>query len=401
MDIELDIFLTPAVAAVSLFVGEILRRRISFFTRFCIPAPVIGGILFALISLICYKTGFATFSFDSNIKNVCMMLFYTTVGLCCNVHVIRQGGKPLVMLILLVALLIVLQNVLSMGISYALGLDAKFGLVAGSIPMVGGHGTSAGFGPVLEELGVGSATTYCTAAATFGLVAGSLIGGPIAERLIRKNKLMESYKEDDSENDKSVIVEDPNESEKEKESFFSHTLYLIVCIVGLGILFSQLLEETGITFPTYMGCLIVGALVRNFAVLTKGRYLHVSMSQVNLIGECSLSIFLGIAMCSLKLWELFDLALPLCLMLLAETILMFIVAYYLAFRLLGGDYDAAVMTAGVCGFGMGATPNAMANIQSVCEKYHPSIKAYLLIPIVGAMFSDMINSLILTALINF
>ncbi len=399
MEIQLDIFMTPAVAAVSLFVGELFRRHIKFFTRFCIPSPVIGGVLFALISLICHVTNVATFTFDPHIKNVCMMLFYTTVGLCCNIRVIRQGGKPLVILILLVALLVVLQNALAMGISVTLGHSYQFGLVAGSIPMVGGHGTSAAFGPVLEKLGVEDATTFCTAAATFGLVAGSLIGGPIAERLIEKNKLTANHKED-TKVDKSIVIERAEDGERQSTTLFSHTLYLIVCIVGFGILFSHLLELTGITFPTYMGCLIVGALARNFAVLTKGKFYQVPMEHVNTIGECSLSLFLGIAMCSLELWELFDLALPLCLMLLAETILMFLVAYHLSFRMLGGDYDAAVMTAGVCGFGMGATPNAMANVQSVCDKYHPSIKAYLLIPMVGAMFSDMINSLILTALIN-
>ena len=407
--LELNLYQTLAGAVIALWFGTYLKNRIYFLQRFCIPSPVIGGLLFALLTLAGYVSGLFVVSFDDRLKNLFMIFFFTSVGFQANLKTIKQGGKPLVLMVVLVAVLIVFQNLTAIGISLGLGLDGLIGMCAGSIPMVGGHGTAGGFAPVLENMGVTGAMSLTTAAATFGLVAGSLIGGPLAQRLIEKHHLLQ--KENDTANDTAHPEGGSKEAEmaasitlsqadKEKhKGDYTRALYLLIIAVGLGTLVSMALNLTGMTFPIYMGGMLSGAIIRNIDEFT-GNRISSPMREIDEIGSICLSLFLGIAMISLKLWELADLALPLCLMLGAQIIIMMLFAYFICFRVMGKDYDAAVLSAGFCGFGMGATPNAMANIQAVCDKYVPSWKAFLIIPIVGSMFTDFVNSLLITFFIN-
>lgn len=394
MTISLNMYQTLAVAVIALFLGKFLRSKISFLEKFCIPSPVVGGLLFAIMTLILYVTGIVEFNFDDTLREVCMVFFFTSVGFQANLKVLKSGGKSMIIFLVLVAILIVLQNLLAVGLSGAVGVTPLVGLCTGSIPMVGGHGTAGAFGPVLEDFGIGGATTLCTAAATFGLVAGSIIGGPIGNRLIRKKDLLKTAVAADD----SMLVE---EEEKHRRSFsmYAPAVYQIVLAAGIGTVVSYLLSLTGMTFPIYIGAMIVAAIMRNASEFSGKFTIH--MGEINDVGGICLSLFLGIAMITLKLWQLAELALPMVILLTGQLALMILFTYFVVFNIMGRDYDAAVLSAGTCGFGMGATPNAMANMQAICDKYAPSVKAYILIPIVGSLFADFINSLTITFFINF
>lgn len=384
---------TIAVAVVVLILGAFLKRKISFLEKFCIPAPVIGGLIFAIFTLICYSTGILEIDFDDTLKEVCMVFFFTSVGFQANLKVLKSGGKPLLIFLVLVIVLIITQNFTAIGLANLLGLDSLTGMTTGSIPMVGGHGTAGAFGPVLEDFGISGATTVCTAAATFGLVAGSLMGGPIGNRLIKKHNLLETIKNDDD----TLLVEEEEKHERHF-SMYAPAVFQLIIAVGIGTIFSKLLSLTGMTFPIYIGAMIAAAIMRNIGEYTGKITIH--MGEINDLGGICLSLFLGIAMITLKLWQLADLALPLVILLAGQVVLMFLFSYIVVFNVMGRDYDAAVLVAGTCGFGMGATPNAMANMQAICEKYEPSVKAYLIIPIVGSLFADFLNSLTITFFIN-
>ena len=393
MSITLDMYQTIAVAVVVLILGAFLKRKISFLEKFCIPAPVIGGLIFAIFTLICYSTGILEIDFDDTLKEVCMVFFFTSVGFQANLKVLKSGGKPLLIFLVLVIVLIITQNFTAIGLANLLGLDSLTGMTTGSIPMVGGHGTAGAFGPVLEDFGIRGATTVCTAAATFGLVAGSLMGGPIGNRLIKKHNLLETIKNDDD----TLLVEEEEKHERHF-SMYAPAVFQLIIAVGIGTIFSKLLSLTGMTFPIYIGAMIAAAIMRNIGEYTGKITIH--MGEINDLGGICLSLFLGIAMITLKLWQLADLALPLVILLAGQVALMFLFSYIVVFNVMGRNYDAAVLVAGTCGFGMGATPNAMANMQAICEKYGPSVKAYLIIPIVGSLFADFLNSLTITFFIN-
>ena len=393
MKIQLDMYQTLAIAVLVLMLGTFLKKRIFFLEKFCIPSPVIGGLLFAIFTCICYSTGLAEFSFDDILREVCMVFFFTSVGFQANLKVLKSGGKSLAVFLGLVISLIVLQNLLAVGMSRILGLDPLIGMCTGSIPMVGGHGTAGAFGPVLEDFDISGATTICTAAATFGLIAGSLIGGPLGKRLIEKKNLLETVVPEDD----SLLIEEEKKHERHTNMYAAAVFQLILAI-GLGTIFSWLLTKTGLTFPIYIGAMIAAALIRNIGEYSGKFTIH--MGEINDLGGIALSLFLGIAMITLKLWQLASLALPLFILLTSQVILICLFTYFVEFNIMGRDYDAAVLVAGTCGFGMGATPNAMANMQAICDKYSPSVKAYLLIPLVGSLFADFINSLVITFFIN-
>ena len=392
--LNVDMYQTLAAAVGVLYLGGFLKKKIKFLETFCIPAPVVGGIVFALLSCLLHRLGIVEFQFDETLKTVCMVMFFTSVGFQANLKVLKAGGKSLVVFLLCLVVLIFTQNFVAVGISKLLGISPLVGMCTGSIPMVGGHGTSGAFGTVLEDFGIKGATTVCTAAATFGLIIGSTMGGPIGRRLILKHDLL-----------KTAVAEDPSILEEDEQkhhrsvSMYAPAAYQLAIAMGIGTVLSWLLSMTGMTFPIYIGSMIAAAFMRNIGEY--GGKIHIHMGEINDIGGICLSLFLGIAMITLQLWQLAELALPMIILLLAQVVLMAMFSYFLVYNVMGRDYDAAVLAAGTCGFGMGATPNAMANMQALTEKFAPSIKAYMLVPIVGSMFADFINSLVITAFINF
>ena len=393
MSYSFDMYQTLGIATVVLLFGAWLRKKMVLLQKFCIPAPVVGGLIYAVIMAAIYGFTGMDFDYEETIKNICMVVFFTSVGFQANIKVLKKGGIGLIIMAVLVVVLIFLQNGISLLAAKMIGADSKIGLATGSIPMIGGHGTAGAFGPILEDFGLRGATTVCTAAATFGLIIGSLMGGPLAESLIRKRKLFEKEKPEDA----AILIEE-EKSHSHQVGMYAGAAYQLAIAMGLGTLVSWLLSLTGMKFPVYIGSLIVAAVMRNIGDHSKKINIH--MGEINDLGGIALSIFLGIAMITLKLWQIADLAMPMVILLVVQTVLMYLFARFVVFNTMGRNYDAAVLSAGFCGFGMGATPNAMANMQAVTDKYGPSVKAYILVPIIGSMFTDFFNSLVITLFIN-
>ena len=417
--IELDMIQTAGIGALALVVGMVLTRKVSFLQKFCVPSPVSGGILFSLLTLAIYSWCHVEVTFDGTLRDVFMLAFFTSVGFQSDLKVIRQGGRPLAIMLGLLVVIIAMQNLMPMGITRLMGVNPLIGMAAGSISMTGGHGTAGGFASVLEGMGLSGAGTIGMAAATFGLIAGSMLGGPLAERIIRTKLTHEQTQPQDEEIDPAMAGIESDEaspsgrakrlSTNEQEfQQYAKAAYCILMVMGAGTLLSWLLAKTGITFPTYFGALILAAVVRNVAGFvgyrSNGKWVKaerlLDMQRIVSVGNICLSLFLGMAMISLKLWELQNLALPLVVILVAQVLLMSLFAYFVAFPLLGRDYDAAVLCAGMCGFGLGATPNAMANMSAVCYKYRYTVKPFLIVPIIGAMFADLINTALITLFLN-
>ena len=417
--IELDMIQTAGIGALALLVGMVLTRKVVFLQKFCVPSPVSGGIIFSLMTLILYGWCDVEVSFDGTLKDVFMLAFFTSVGFQSDLKVIKQGGKLLVIMLILLVVIIALQNLMPMGITRLMGVDPLIGMAAGSISMTGGHGTAGGFASVLEGMGLHGAGTIGMAAATFGLIAGSMIGGPLAERIVRKKLTHEQMQAPDEEIDPAMAGIESDEaspagrtkrvSTNELEfQQYAKASYCIILVMGGGTLLSWLFAKTGITFPTYFGALILAAIARNtlgfISYKVNGKRVKadklLDMDRIISVGNICLSLFLGMAMISLKLWELQSLALPLIVILVSQVLMMALFAYLVAFPLLGRDYDAAVLCAGMCGFGLGATPNAMANRSAVCYKYRYTVKPFLIVPIIGAMFADLINTGMITLFLN-
>lgn len=408
--LELDMLQTAGLGALALVLGMYLTRRVKWLQRFCIPSPVSGGIVFSVVSLMLYKLWNVELVFDGTLKDVFMLVFFTSVGFQSNLKVLRRGGSTLLLMLGVLAFIIVVQNVLPLGIAWIMGVNPLVGMAAGSISMAGGHGTAGGFSAVLEGMGLSGAGTIAMAAATFGLIMGSVTGGPLAERLIRTKLTAEHLEPKDYEVDPAMAGLESDEaspagrakhisSNEQEFQQYAKATYALLIVVAAGSLMSWLLQQTGVTFPTYFGALIVAAIVRNVTETCKLTP-KMELDKIVSVGNICLSVFLGMAMVSLKLWELESLALPLVVMLVAQVVAMALIAYFVAFNILGRDYDAAVLVAGICGFGLGATPNAMANMSAVCYKYHYTVKPFLIVPIIGAMFVDLINTGFITMFLN-
>ena len=419
-NIELNMIQTAGIGAFALIVGIILTRKVAFLQRFCVPSPVSGGIIFALLTLALYSWFHIEVSFDGTLEDVFMLAFFTSVGFQSDLKVLKQGGKLLIIMLGLLVVIITMQNLMPIGIARLMGVNPLIGIATGSVSMTGGHGTAGGFASVLEEMGLRGAGTIGMSAATFGLIAGSMIGGPLAERIIRKKLTHEQMRPHDEEIDPAMAGIESDEaspagrakrvSTNEAEfQQYAKAFYCIILVMGAGTLMSWLLAKTDITFPTYFGALILAAIARNtlgfISFKRNGEWIKadklLDMDRIISVGNICLSLFLGMAMISLKLWELQSLAFPLIVMLVSQVLMMALFAYFVAFPLLGRDYDAAVLCAGICGFGLGATPNAMANMSAVCYKYRYAVKPFLIVPIIGAMFADFINTGILTLFLNF
>ncbi len=392
MKFTFDLFQTLALSVAALTLGSFIRKKVSFFERYCIPSPVIGGLVFAILSCILYTAGLIEFSFDDTMRDACMVFFFTCVGFQADLKTLRTGGKPLALFSLAIAALIILQNTLAIGMSKLLHISPLFGLCTGSVALVGGHGTSGAFGPVLEKAGFTGASSFCIASATYGLIAGGLLGGPIGNALIRRKKLHES------------VPAEMGPAVQKKGSRASHAhqyapaLFQLIAAAGIGTVVSRALSGMGMTFPVYIGAMIVAILMRNLSEHTDRFTVH--MEEITDMSGIFLNLFLGIAMISLKLWQLAELAVPMIILLAVQTVFMGLYALFPVFYLLGHDYDAAVISAGICGLGLGATPTAMANMQSVCRRYGPSVKAFLIVPIVGGVILDLLNSILITFFIN-
>ncbi|OZI13380.1 sodium/glutamate symporter [Bacillaceae bacterium SAS-127] len=394
MNIQFDQVTTIFLAVALLVIGSFLVKKVGIFQRFCLPAPVVGGLLFALIATILKATGIVEFTLDTSLQSLFMLAFFTTVGLGASFQLVKLGGKLLVIYWLACGFLALMQNLIGISVASLLNIDPLLGIMSGAVSMEGGHGSATAFGTTLEEMGVDSALTIGLAAATLGLVAGGLIGGPTVKYLISKYNLTPAEQEVAA----AVASEGKAKADIHSDTFIMQVLLITFCMAlgtYLGEVFS---EKTKLVLPSYVGAMFVAVIVRN--VLDRVNDRVIDMRSVNLIGDVTLGIFLSMALMSVKLWEVAELALPIFIIVAVQVVFIVIMGVFVLFRLLGKDYDAAVMVGGFTGHGLGATPNAMANMSAITQKFGPSQKAYLIVPIVGAFLIDVFAVPIILTSIN-
>lgn len=396
MTLSLDVVQTLSLAILILLLGQGIKKRVNFLEKFCIPAPVIGGLIFAILILVFKQTNILTIEMDMTLKSLFMTAFFTTVGFTASFKLLKKGGIQVLLFLILAVILVTLQDVVGIALAKVFNLNHLIGLSTGSVPMTGGHGTSGAFAPIFEESGAMGATTVAMASATFGLIMGSMLGGPIGKRLIEKNNLLN--KENDEALFDEVSTSENKEAREINASSFMSAVSQIIIAMGLGTILSILLEKTDLTFPPYIGAMFAAAIIRNISDFTNTYKVY--EKEIDIIGNTSLSIFLAMALMGLQLWQLSDLAGPLVIMLMAQALLMGLFAYFVTYNIMGRDYEAAVMACGHCGFGMGATPNAMANMDALSSKFGSAPRAFFILPLIGSLFIDFFNAGIITFFMN-
>ncbi len=398
--IYFDMIETVTFAVFLLMVGLFLCKRISFLYKYNIPAPVVGGLIFAFANWFLRSNADVGFRFDTTLQSPFMIAFFTTIGMAASLRLLKEGGKQVFIFLVGASVLLVLQNVVAWGLSLATGLDPLLGLLAGSITMSGGHGTGATFAKYFtDEFHIAGTMELAMAAATFGLVAGSLLGGPVARRLILRKNLVAAKQES---HDESLSFEGnvpPEDEEPIEQNDVLRTIFQLTLAMSIGSVVYAAMVKIGVRFPTYLFALFAGIVIRNIGDATK--LYRVNTRLVDYIGGVSLSIFLAMALMNLQLWQLVDLAVPMLAILSGQVALMATFAYFITYNLNGRDYDAAVLSAGHCGFGLGATPNAIANMQALVAKYGPAPRAFFLVSIVGAFFIDIVNAMVIQTFVSF
>ncbi|PQZ94673.1 sodium:glutamate symporter [Arthrobacter sp. MYb227] len=412
MDIQLDLVQSSALAMLLLAGGEYARRRIGFLHRFCIPAPVVGGFMFALLVLLLRQTNVAQIQLDTTLQTPAMVAFFTTIGLAGSLAMIKKGGKLLLMYLIACWSLAIMQNVIGMGMAKVVGVDPMLGIMAGAVALEGGHGNAAAFGPTAEAMGFEGATTVAIAAATFGLVAGSMLGGMSANYLVARHNIEIPHKAgvmgkiatagavikemavgDSPKGSVATVTrseEDTTENPSANYGSLLTVVVLLATLMVLGTVLGDWLSElTGLTLPAYVGAMIVAVIFRN--VNDKFGWFKINDAAVDLISKFALGFFLTLAMMSLKMWELATLAGPLVIILVVQLAFILIFAVVVVFRMLGKNYDAATMVAGFIGHGMGAAPNALANMDAFNAKFGVrSERAFLIVPLAGAVLVDLV-----------
>ncbi|WP_330924018.1 sodium/glutamate symporter [Candidatus Sororendozoicomonas aggregata] len=391
MIVEVSTLTTLLLAMVVLFVGKLINRQVSFFRNYDIPEPVTGGLFVSIIIAILHMRGIS-FSFDSELSSALLLAFYSSIGLSARLSTLIQGGRALMVFLGLLIVLLLLQDFMGITIASMLGLDPVVGLIAGSISLTGGHGTAIAWAPQLQEaFGVENAVELGAVAATFGLVLGGFTGGPLAERLIRKYKLKSNSKE-------HITIGSRFNEEHElidaQSTMFA--LFMIVLAMVLGSYISDYASSNGLFLPEFVGCLFAGILITNLLPLIVPRLQWSGATpSLAMISDVSLGLFLAMSLMAMKLWELAAMAGPLLVILAVQTVMILLFVYFIVFRVMGKDYDAAVMSSGFVGIGLGATSNAMANMTAVTQHYGASLKSFVVVPLAGAFFVDIANSVVL------
>lgn len=387
---------TLAWAIILLLIGRWLVQRVYVLQRFCIPAPVVGGLLFSLLTLFLHQTGLMAVKMTTTFQTPLMLGFFTTIGLIASLKLVKKGGKILFFYWLLCSILALMQNIIGVSLAEVLDIHPLLGVLMGAVSMEGGHGAAGAFGPEVEAMGIYGATAVAMAAATFGLVSGGLIGGPIANYLIKKGNLTSTELD---ENPDAVTEEAVEGTHMTASLFTQHAAVITVCMtVGLWVA-TTLKASLAIALPSYVGAMFFAVVVRNLN--DHFHWMNLDNGIINFIGEICLGIFLSMALMTLRLWELADLALPMIIVLAAQVLFMVFYTVVIAFRVLGKTYDAAIICAGMAGHGLGATPNAIANMTAVTERFGPSTKAFLVVPLCGAFLIDMFGIPCITWFINY
>lgn len=411
MNISFNVMQTVGFAIIVFYIGKLIRSKVKFFQTFCVPAPVIGGFLFAIIRFLLQLGGICTFEFDQTLKDPFMMVFFTSIGVGADLETLKKGGKGFILFVLVSTVLVIFQDAIGLVLSQVTGVDSLLGLICGSVTMVGGHGSAGAWGTTFEEQGLVNASTFGMAAATFGVIMGSLIGGPIGSTLIRKHKLASPLDKNGSNINVLENLEKNNAGESYKKVVplealdFIKVLGLIFVSVGLGAILQVFIKEhvsimgNPLSLPAYVTAMILAGIFVN-TIGKKGSKWAVDDRANSICGDVGLNVFLVMALIDINLLDLKEVAGPMLVILFAQTIFMAFYAYFINYWVMGRDYDAAVLSGGICGFGMGATYNALANMDSITERFGPSPKAYFILPMVGAFAIDIINSFFITVFLN-
>ncbi|MCX2960502.1 sodium/glutamate symporter [Rodentibacter caecimuris] len=393
MNIVFDTYQTLALASLVLLLGYFLVKRISVLKNFNIPEPVVGGFIIAIALSIWYQVDGTSFTFEKSLQTTMMLVFFSSIGLSANFARLIKGGKPLIIFLFIAAALIFFQNVIGIVGAQILGIDPAYGLLAGSVTLTGGHGTGVAWAETfIKKFNLPAATEIAMACATFGLVFGGIIGGPVARFLLNRQKQGENP-ENDEVDDVQEAFEHPTYQRKVNARSIIETIAMMSFCLLIGQYLDSMTKGTALQLPTFVWCLFTGVIIRNaLAHIFKFR---VADSAIDVLGSVGLSIFLAIALMSLKLWELAGLATDVLVILAIQVAFMAFFAIYVTYRAMGKDYDAIVLSAGHCGFGLGATPTAVANMQAITSRFGASHKAFLIVPMVGAFFIDLINASLL------
>lgn len=397
--LELDLIQTLAVASIMFFTGMWLRKRVACLDRLNIPAAVIGGLLFAFINLILHDQ-FLNLKFDISMQSLCMVLFFTSIGTSARIPLLKKGGMQVIMFFVMATLFCFVQNFVGMGVSALFDVNPLFGVMAGSVTLVGGPATGMAFAPLFEESGLNGASTIAITAATFGIVCGGILGGPAGTYLIQRFSLRPKKESTAKELRQELSEEAPKISiEIEKEdSAFVMTIIIAAMAMGMGSILSYYFQMAGLTLPAYIGAMIIGAVLRN--IDDQKGWFRMDQKTLDFAGGVALNIFLVVALMDLKLWELLHLAAPLAAVLSVQVILVLLFAMMVSFRVMGRDYESAVIASGFIGFVLGTTANAVANMRTIVSKYGAAPRAFLVVPMVGAFFIDFTNAIIITFFIN-
>ena len=386
LNINTGEMMTLALAVILLLIGYAVKSKVPFLTKYCIPAPVVGGFLFMFITFAGHMTNTFAFNFTNSFQSVFMLAFFTTVGLGASFSLLKKGGLLLIVYWLCSALISIIQNALAIGVGTAVGVPSPYALLCGAISMIGGHGAAAAYGQTFMDMGYSAGMTVGAAAATFGLISGVMLGGPLARFMIEKNGLKP---EDD--NTAYTEIEKVNAANGVKLSaldVIKNVSVIIVCMAVGQMVSGWIGSLINMSFPEYVGAMFVAVIARNLN--DKLHFYTFSFSLVDGIGDVMLNLYLSLAMMTLALWELTDLLGGMLVILLLQVLVMALYNYFFVFRILGKNYDAAVMCSGLCGHGLGATPTAIVNMTAVCEKYGMSRRAFMIVPIVGAFLVDII-----------
>jgi len=399
MQLQISIIETLIIALLILFAGYFLNSKIKVLQDNNIPEPVVGGIVFSILSAILYLYFDISFQFDMAFKNPLMTIFFTTVGLGASFSLLIKGGPKVLLFLGVATLYLIFQNAIGVSIAAATGLSPLMGLIGGSVTLSGGHGNGATYSDLfINEYGMpGSVFELAMAAATLGLILGGLVGGPVSKRLIKKHNLKAdtSYHEDLDD----TVTFDPDDHDLVTPRKMMETLFIILACMYLGSIGYIALKSVDVILPAFLIPLLVGVIITNVTEFSKTY--KVSRACIDLWGTMALSMFLAMALMSLKVWELVSLAGPMIFMILIQAVMLMLFAYFITFRIMGKNYNAAIMAGGHCGFGLGATPTAVANMESLVSRHGPSPQAFLVVPLVGAFFIDITNALVIQLYLSF
>lgn len=387
-----------------LFLGHLVNAKLPILKKYNIPEPIVGGLIVAIALTALHFQG-VDLTFSLPLQSTFMLMFFSTVGLAANYTQLMKGGAKVFLFLAVASVYIIIQNGVGLSLATAMGLEPLMGLIAGSITLSGGHGTGAAWSQTFsQEYGLSNTLEIAMASATFGLIIGGIIGSPVAKKLIDKNNIASEYGQGIHTHERFPELVTYNEFEEDKvtaKKVIETLFILLICVTGAGYLeqWVSSFEISWLKIPDFVYALFIGVFITNVAEVTKAH--KIDTETVDILGTVSLSLFLAMALMSLKLWNIFDLAIPFLVILMVQAVVLGVFSYFVTFKVMGSNYDAAVIAGGHCGFGLGATPTAVMNMGSLVSRYGPSPQAFMVVPIVGAFFIDIVNLIILQAYISF